>query len=107
MENNNSNNNSEENHGIVYNICTWAMILVIFGAIGFASLHVFMFIVDSCKAKYGEENVFMVFTLIGGLFVLYHFINIVFWIIRKVISGVISDEKEKKEGQQKGQQNGQ
>lgn len=97
MENNNSNNNSEENHGIVYNICTWAMILVVFGAIGFVSLHVFMFIVDSCKAKYGAENVFTTFAVIGGLFVLYYYINIVFWIIKKVISGVISDAKEKEE----------
>ena len=102
----NSNNNSEEKHGIVYNICIWAVIIVMFGAIGLASLHVFMFIVDSCKAKYGAENVFMVFTLIGGLFVLYHFINVVFWIINKVISGVISDAKEK-EDKQNGQQNGQ
>ena len=102
-DNNNNNNNSEENHGIVYNICIWAVVIVMIGAIGLASIHAFMFIVDSCKAKYGEENVFMVFTLIGGLFVLYHFIKIVFWIISKVISGVISDEKEKKEGQQNGQ----
>ena len=107
MEDNNNNNNSEEKHGIVYNICIWAVIIVMFGAIGLASLHVFEFIVESCKAKYGAENVFMVFAFIGGLFVLYHFIKIVFWIISKVISGVISDEKEKKEGQQKGQQNGQ
>ena len=94
MEDNNSNN-SKEKHGIVYNICIWATIFAVFGVIGFVSLCAFEFIVDSCKAKYGAENVFMAFAIIGGLFVLYHFINIVFWIINKIISGVISDAKEK------------
>lgn len=102
MENNNSNNNSEENHGIVYNMRTWAMIIVIFGGIGFASLPVLAFIVESCKDKYGAENVFTTFAVIGGLVVLYYYINIVFWIIKKVISGVISDAKEKEESKQNG-----
>lgn len=102
MEDNNSNsNNSEEKHGIVYNTCIWATILVVFGLIGFASLCAFEFIVDSCIGKYGVKNVFTVFAVIGGLFVLYHFISIVFWIIGKVVSGVISDAKEK-EGKQDG-----
>ena len=96
MEENNSNN-SEEKHGIVYNICMWAMILAVFGVIGFASVCVFEFIVDSCIDKYGAKNVVTVFAVIGGLFVLYRFIDIVFWIFRKVVSGVISDAKEKEE----------
>lgn len=98
-DNNNNSNNSEEKHGIVYNVCIWATILVAFGVIGFASLCAFEFIVDSCIGKYGAENVRTVFVVIGGLFVLYHFISIVFWIIGKVISGVISDAKEKEDRQ--------
>ena len=100
MEGNNSNNsNSEEKHGIVYNVCMWATILVVFGVIGFAAIYVFEFMVGSCAVKYGAENVRTVFALIGGLFILYHFVGIVFWIFRKVVSGCISDAKEKENKQ--------